>query len=391
MGKLIGTDPNQVPANASLGTMAFQDYDVVAPLLMGGRRNIFINGDFNIAQRGTSFTSSSGGYKLDRWTSYIGEGTWTVSQDDDVPPGGYSKSMKWLVSTADSTPSTATHVSTRVEGQDLQGAGWGTTGAKPLILSFWVKSNAATRHNVEMDMYHPDDSFEVAIPHYQINEIDTWEFKTIVIPPTSQGFRNTNTSGLLINIFISCGGQFHAPGQTEDPSDYVGFWAPSNTFTNGQRGFGVSGIVKNLNTYVKWAGMQLEVDYSGTGKPTPFEHRSYGEELALCQRYYQQVNYASSDTHNWYASGIVYDGDDAFCLYPSPVQLRALPTVTTSQGNFTLRCGGTTHTNFTMQDVRTTGSSQYTFHFDNSGGLTTGDAAMAMVPTNHYVYIDAEL
>ena len=288
MGKLIGTDPNQVPANASLGTMAFQDYDVVAPLLMGGRRNIFINGDFNIAQRGTSLTSSSGGYKLDRWTSYIGEGTWTVSQDDDVPPGGYSKSMKWLVSTADSTPSTATHVSTRVEGQDLQGAGWGTTGAKPLILSFWVKSNAATRHNVEMDMYHPDDSFEVAIPHYQINEIDTWEFKTIVIPPTSQGFRNTEASGLLINIFISCGGQFHAPGQTEDPSDYVGFWAPSNTFTNGQRGFGVSGIVKNLNTYVKWAGMQLEVDYSGTGKPTPFEHRSYGEELALCQRYYQK-------------------------------------------------------------------------------------------------------
>ena len=288
MGKLIGTDPNQVPANASLGTMAFQDYDVVAPLLMGGRRNIFINGDFNIAQRGTSLTSSSGGYKLDRWTSYIGEGTWTVSQDDDVPPGGYSKSMKWLVSTADSTPSTATHVSTRVEGQDLQGAGWGTTGAKPLILSFWVKSNAATRHNVEMDMYHPDDSFEVASPHYQINEIDTWEFKTIVIPPTSQGFRNTEASGLLINIFISCGGQFHAPGQTEDPSDYVGFWAPSNTFTNGQRGFGVSGIVKNLNTYVKWAGMQLEVDYSGTGKPTPFEHRSYGEELALCQRYYQK-------------------------------------------------------------------------------------------------------
>ena len=234
MGKLIGTDPNQVPANASLGTMAFQDYDVVTPLLMGGRRNIFINGDFNIAQRGTSFTSSSGGYMLDRWTSYIGEGTWTVSQDDDVP-GGYSKSMKWLVSTADSTPTTATHVSTRVEGQDLQGAGWGTTRAKPLILSFWVKSNAATRHNVEMDMYHPDNSYEAAIPHYQINEIDTWEFKTIVIPPTSQGFRNTEGSGLLINIFISCGGQFHAPGQTgKDPSDYVGFWAPPNTFTNGQ-------------------------------------------------------------------------------------------------------------------------------------------------------------
>ena len=329
MGKLIGTDPNQVPANASLGTMAFQDYDVVAPLLMGGRRNIFINGDFNIAQRGTSFTSSSGGYKLDRWTSYIGEGTWTVSQDDDVPPGGYSKSMKWLVSTADSTPSTATHVSTRVEGQDLQGAGWGTTGAKPLILSFWVKSNAATRHNVEMDMYHPDDSFEVASPHYQINEIDTWEFKTIVIPPTSQGFRNTEASGLLINIFISCGGQFHAPGSTgKDPSDYVGFWAPSNTFTNGQRGFGVSGIVKNLNTYVKWAGMQLEVDYSGTGKPTPFEHRSYGEELALCQRYYYKRTPSSASGEALSLTAANTNGANAQPWLFLPTTMRTNPTMT---------------------------------------------------------------
>ena len=66
MGKLIGTDPNQVPTNADLGTMSFQDYDVAAPLLIGGRRNIFINGGFNVAQRGTSFTQSSGGYMLDR-------------------------------------------------------------------------------------------------------------------------------------------------------------------------------------------------------------------------------------------------------------------------------------------------------------------------------------
>jgi len=134
-------------------------------------------------------------------------------------------------------------------------------------------------------------------------------------------------------------------------------------------------------------GVQLEL-----GKvATPFEHRSYGEELALCYRYYQQLNYAPSDQHNWYASGVVYDADDAFCLYPSPVQMRALPTVTTSQGNFTVRCGGVNVTNFTMQDVRTTGLSQYTFHYDNTGGLTTGDVAMAVVLTNHYIYIDAEL
>ena len=332
MGKLIGTDPNQVPANASLGTMSFQDYDVVAPLLIGGRRNIITNGNFNIAQRGTSFTQSSGGYMLDRWTSYIGEGTWTVSQDNDVPPGGYSKSMKWLVSTADSTPTTATHVSYRIEGQDLQGAGWGTTGAKPLILSFWVKSNAATRHNIEMDLYHPDDTFEAAIPHYQINEIDTWEFKTIVIPPSSQGIRNTSASALNIQLFISCGGQFHAPGQNPDPSDYVGFWAPSGTFSNGERGFGVSGIVKNVNTYIKWAGMQLEVDYSGTGKPTPFEHRSYGEELALCQRYYESSNpNITGNTNNDripYISFAAYNTSSAYGTYFYKVQKRTIPTIT---------------------------------------------------------------
>jgi hypothetical protein len=396
MGKLIGTDPNQVPANASLGTMAFQDYDVVTPLLMGGRRNIFINGDFNIAQRGTSFTSSSGGYMLDRWTSYIGEGTWTVSQDDDVP-GGYSKSMKWLVSTADSTPTTATHVSTRVEGQDLQGAGWGTTRAKPLILSFWVKSNAATRHNVEMDMYHPDNSYEVAIPHYQINEIDTWEFKTIVIPPTSQGFRNTEASALLINIFISCGGQFHAPGQTgKDPSDYVGFWAPSNTFTNPLRGFGVSGIVKNVNTYVKWAGMQLEVDYSGTGKPTPFEHRSYGEELAMCERYYERLS-ETNTTETLIGLGMMWGSTRCLINLKFNTEKRTNPTVSFSGSNHVEILnnngwrGGTSLTGIAHQKgtrIDITGISGAT------GDQTSGIAAEVRLnpaAVNPYIEFDAEL
>ena len=399
MGKLIGTDPNQVPANASLGTMSFQDYDVVAPLLIGGRRNIFINGNFNIAQRGTSFTQSSGGYMLDRWTSYIGEGTWTVSQDNDVPPGGYSKSMKWLVSTAASTPATATHVSTRVEGQDLQCAGWGTTEAKPLILSFWVKSNVATRHNVEIDLYHPDNSLEVAIPHYQIDKVDTWEFKTIIIPPSSQGIRNTNESGLLINIFISCGGQFHAPGQNPDPSDYVGFWSPSGTFSNGERGFGVSGIVKNVNTYIKWAGMQLEVDYSGTGKPTPFEHRSYGEELALCQRYYYQIGDGTA-----FGSAESGQGANAYLwayTFRHPVPMRATPALTLISGGSTYFVGGIGVTIGTPTgDLGTVNTSSMTISTSNKTNVAVHrlglsgfsfTRGMGYGGTSGFIHCDAEL
>jgi hypothetical protein len=349
-------------------------------LISAGRRNLIINGAMAFSQRnGTSLiTLNSAGsvlYEFDRWSRQVQQnGKITLQQVTDAPTG-FGFSIKATTASA-ITASGSDYYMIRqpIEGFNSAHLAYGTSSARTTTLSFWVKSTLTGQWSGSIKNAAGNRAY--TFPYY-INSPSTWEYKTVIIPGDTSGTWIGSTNGTGLAVMYDLG------TSRADLYGTLNSWTATNSYASST---GVK-LVQNASATWQITGVQLEV-----GKvATPFEHRSYGEELALCQRYYQQVNYSSSDTHNWYASGIVYDGDDAFCLYPSPVQLRALPTVTTSQGNFTLRCGGTTHTNFTMQDVRTTGSSQCTFHFDNSGGLTTGDAAMAMVPTNHYVYIDAEL
>ena len=121
-------------------------------------RNIIINGDMSIAQRGTSETgiTSQGYYTLDRFRTVGGgsfQGTWTQSQDTDVPSGqGFAKSLKMDCTTADASPASndAIYIQQRVEGQNLQYLKKGTANAESLTLSFWVKSNKTGTYIAEL-------------------------------------------------------------------------------------------------------------------------------------------------------------------------------------------------------------------------------------------------
>src|SRR5210317_854398 len=107
MPKVIGTAPNQVPTNGDLGSMSFEDrnnYVTKTNPIYQPYRNLIINGDMSIAQRGTSFTGITSGlnYGLDRFTLVpVTAGTWTMSQDTDVPSGqGFVNSAKLNCTTA---------------------------------------------------------------------------------------------------------------------------------------------------------------------------------------------------------------------------------------------------------------------------------------------------
>ena len=110
-------------------------------------RNIIINGDMSVAQRGTSASSltSSGYNTMDRWNLALSSlGTWTQSQSTDVPTGqGFATSMKLDCTSADASPSAsdAMILQTRIEGQMLQYLKKGTSSAESTTMSFWVKSN----------------------------------------------------------------------------------------------------------------------------------------------------------------------------------------------------------------------------------------------------------
>src|SRR5210317_1178325 len=172
-------------------------------------RNIIINGDMSIAQRGTSTSgvTSSGYYACDRWRAGIGIGTWTISQDTDVPTGqGFAKSMKIDCTTANASPSASTDFSleTKFEGQMLQYLKKGTANAQSLTLSFWVKSNKTGDYICEL--YDSDNSTRSISKSYTIDSANTWEKKTITYAGDTTGaFDNDNARSLDVNFWLVAG------------------------------------------------------------------------------------------------------------------------------------------------------------------------------------------
>jgi phage-related tail fiber protein len=146
-----------------------------------GMKNIVINGDMSIAQRSTSVASitASGYYTLDRWQTAITTlGTWTQSQDTDVPTGyGFATSLKMDCTTADATPSAndVLFIAQKFEGQNLQYLKKGTANAESLTLSFWVKSNKTGTYIV--GILDSDNTRNIAENGYSSHELYTKSWK----------------------------------------------------------------------------------------------------------------------------------------------------------------------------------------------------------------------
>ena len=246
---------------------------------IGGRRNLIINGDMKVAQRGTSKTgiTSTEFHTVDRFEFYnVSAGTYTMAQSTTVPTGqGFSNSVKLDCTTADASLAATDQVrlSTYLEGQDLQQLKYGTSDAESITLQFWVRSNKTGTYIVWFLQADDDRQNNVS---YTINSANTWEKKTITLSGDTTGvIDNDNGRGLEISFILAAG------------TDYTSGTAPSNweARVNANR---YAGQTVNLsdNTANEWlmTGFQMEVGEVAT----PFEHRSFGEEELLCQRYYYQ-------------------------------------------------------------------------------------------------------
>jgi len=179
-------------------------------------RNIIINGDMSIAQRGTSFSASSSAiYTLDRF-KYINvdspDNVYTITQDTDVPSGqGFAKSLKVDVATADASlgGSDGTQIEQRVEAQNLQYLNFGNSSAKSLTLSFWVKSNKTGTYVVRL--LQPDASSRMVTYAYTISSANTWEKKTITVTGDTSGtINNDNGNGLNMTWWLSAGTDYQS-------------------------------------------------------------------------------------------------------------------------------------------------------------------------------------
>jgi len=282
-----------------------------------GNRNLIINGAMQVAQRGTSASApSDGSFLLDRFNIFRnGAGVVDVSQSS-VAPDGFRNSLLLSVSTADTSLGSSDFGGLRyvVEGYDTAQIGFGTANAKQITLSFYARSNVVGTYSVS---FRNSAANRYYTANYTIDSADTWEQKSITITADTSGTWVTdNGKGIDLRFCLWEGGFSASPDAWGD-GNIIG---ANNTTT--------SWIASTNNTFYI-TGVQLEVGDTAT----PFEHRSYGEELAKCQRYYYQ-NYAGAG-NKYYA--FQYVASHKFIQWSHPVTMRATPTtaVTYTAGSFT--------------------------------------------------------
>jgi hypothetical protein len=250
---------------------------------MQGWRNRIINGDMRIDQRNAGASawaglSIAGGYCLDRWSVWLAN--WitptaaaTVQRSTDVPAGqGFVNSLVTTVTTASSTSvvgSARYLIQQSVEGVNTTDLDWGTAAAKPITVSFWVKSSVTGTYGFSITN---GPASRGLVSSYVVSQANTWERKTATILGDTTGeWLKDHRIGL--NLHFDLG----TVGPTTDTT---------NTWLTGDYR-GLTSGVKLVNTagatfYI--TGVQLE---KGTAA-TPFDYVEYGEQLRRCQRYYEK-------------------------------------------------------------------------------------------------------
>jgi len=289
-----------------------------------GRRNLLINGDFKVAQRGTTFTTAASGTMVsDRWSNLIGGGaggTVGFTRSEDAPEG-FKYSTKLDVSTAMSSLASGDFYIFKYKGferQDIEHLNFGTSDAKQLTLSFWVKSNKTGTMYAELQVPTSSATMELSRP-YTINAANTWEKKTLTWIPNTAHTPNSaeNGAGMYLYMWI-------ASGSNQTGSPLATTWN-----NNSNRTTGITNYLDSTSNEIYFTGFQLEVGDTAT----EFEHRTHGDVLAACQRYYYQIGGASQggDGFQYLAHGFADNSSRAIHLVPFPHDMRAAPTFVCSQ------------------------------------------------------------
>ena len=294
--------------------------EVITNDQIGGRRNVIINGSQQVAQRATSVSDvggSQGYFCTDRFKSTL-SGTaarYTVSQDSDAP-AGFSKALKYDVTTADTSVAAAEFhaISYRAEGQDISHFEWGTSDAKKCTFSFYAK--ATTAQTVVVNFVRATTSGTSRSVSKAFSITTSYQRFTFTLPADTGGDAQVETEDEGLAIHIGFGGGSNFTGGTINET-----W---EDITNNKRFAGVGNLASSTDNNFFITGIQLEVG----SQATPFEHRSFGEELALCQRYYYRRKMTSAGLNNEFLSAVyAYGTTDVQGGQPHPVIMRAAPSL----------------------------------------------------------------
>jgi hypothetical protein len=287
-------------------------------------KNFIINGAMNVAQRGTSATgkTSAGYYSADRWRLDISSaGTWTQIQSTDVPTGqGFSNSTKLDCTTADGSlgASDRVFITQRIEDQNCVSSAKGTSDAKSLTASFWVKSNKTGTYILEL--YDSHNSRHIS-KSYTISSADTWEYKTITFAGDTTGaFANDNGIGFMLQFWLAAGSDYTS-------GTLATSWQASD---NTDRAVGQLNLADSTDNEWLLTGVQLEIGE----KATEFEVEPFSVTLQKAQRYFCRTYTYGVATGTATVLGAVVTQAEVTSSYSGagtweyPVEMRAAPTIT---------------------------------------------------------------
>jgi hypothetical protein len=283
-----------------------------------GMRNRIINGAMMIDQRnnGASLTmaNATGKYVVDRFSSYVVSGSAANLSGQQVTdaPTGFVNSLKYTVGSA-VTITTSDHFSPYqgIEANNISDLNWGTANAQPVTISFWVKSSVTGSFPINILNSGQTIGYGTL---YTINQANTWTYVTKTIPGPTTGTWVTSGNNLGVLVFFSLG----------SGSSYL---TTPNTWSSGTL-YGTTGqtqLVTNAGATFQITGVQFEKG----SVATPFEQRLYGQELALCQRYYFEFN-SLDHVYSPFGVGMYRGSNIGDLVYQYPVEMRATPTITTS-------------------------------------------------------------
>ena len=319
--KVDGIRSNSATSDAI--TLA-SDGTCTANITNRSNRNLIINGGMKVAQRGTVTQLLYNYAGPDRFR-LTGDGSQrsTISSDSiTVDSKGQSNAYKLDVTTANASPSASNYqlISYRFEGQDLQHLEKGTSNAKAVTLQFWVKSPKTGVHIVELQ--DQSNSSRHINKSYTISSANTWQKVVITFEGDTTGaITNDNTRKFDLNFWLMA-------GSTWTSGSLQTSWG-SNTYAN--RAVGQVNVIDSTSNDFYLTGVQLEVG----SVATDFEHRSFGQELALCQRYYELIverDEGSNAKEN--CIGLFWgDGSNSMTWIKFHVKKRTQPTLDVS--NFT--------------------------------------------------------